>query len=692
MFFNDVKPGIHLIKVDSADLSKPIPNARFKLEAVDGSWGPVEMTTLEDGTIDLSKLPAGAAVVTELDCPGYVIDDAQRIIELKPNEDAQFVFTNSRLPSLHLLKTSSDGSPLAGVSFRLAKIEDGSRYLDRTTSATGEILWEGLEPGVYSLKETATVSNHIIDLREYHVELFPGKTSTICLENQKRPNLYVYKNDADDGTPIKDTVFLVKAADGHSVDEIKTDSEGKATLSNLLPGIYEISEKSVPSPYLKDADPQLVTLYPNRDHKVYFENHRRPVIEIIKENAVTFEPLANVPFRVWYSSNHTSTGEINDLGTFYTDENGRIELNGPEMGELGLRDGWFRVQELEPLKGFAKADPDTQEAFVAAGQGHTFRFRNRPLSAICVWKYDRQHPNQAIEGAVFQIRYLSGNTSGTGGTVIGTFRTSANGSFTATGLKKGTYIIEELSSDGNHVIDTPPQTVYLSGEEQEVVQVYFGNSSKGALLVTKVGDDGEPLSGVEFLVTKSDGMLVGDANGKFVTGLDGTFLIDAITPNTTLVVKETRAKSGYLLDDVAQTAVVKAGQTVRLQFINHKTGNLIIHKLSGADKKTPLAGVQFKITYADGRVVDAEGGKLSSNGLYFTNSEGQIILSNITGTVICTEVASIDGFTIDPNTRSQTVVINPGDDTQHLWFYNDPVGGVEIIKAWRGKRNSAYPT
>ena len=78
-----------------------------------------------------------------------------------------------------------------------------------------------------------------------------------------------------------------------------------------------------------------------------------------------------------------------------------------------------------------KADPDTQEAFVAAGQGHTFRFRNQPLSAICVWKYDRQHPNQAIEGAVFQIRYLSGNTSGTGGTVIGTYRTSANGSFTS---------------------------------------------------------------------------------------------------------------------------------------------------------------------------------------------------------------------------------------------------------------------
>ena len=45
---------------------------------------------------------------------------------------------------------------MEGVSFRLAKIEDGTHYLDRKTSATGEILWEGLEPGVYSLVETAT--------------------------------------------------------------------------------------------------------------------------------------------------------------------------------------------------------------------------------------------------------------------------------------------------------------------------------------------------------------------------------------------------------------------------------------------------------------------------------------------------------------------------------------------------------
>ena len=115
-----------------------------------------------------------------------------------------------------------------------------------------------------------------------------------------------------------------------------------------------------------------------------------------------------------------------------------------------------------------------------------------------------------------------------------------------------------------------------------------------------------------------------------------------------------------------------------MEFRNQPLGNLIIHKLSSKDK-TPLEGVQFKITYADGSYLPDESGKLSSNGLYWTNSEGQIILSGITGTVVVTEVESIPGYTIDPNTQSQTVVVNP-DDTQQLYFYNAPVGGVEFTK------------
>lgn len=675
VFYNDRLPGIHLIKVDSADLSKPIANVKFRIEAVDGSWGPEEYTTLEDGTIDLSKLPVGAYVVTELECPGYVIDEAQRIIHLDGNETAQFVFTNSKLPSLYLTKISSDGSALAGVTYSLTRIEDGSRYMDQTTSSTGTIIWEGLQPGVYSLKETDTVANHILDPKEYHVELFPGKDSTIVLENNRRPNLTIWKRDADSGAPVEGAVFLVKGADGHSVAEVTTGPDGSAKVPNLLPMVYEVIEKSVPSPYLLDADPQLVTLYPNRDRDVYFENHKAPTIEIIKENSITHERLANVRFQVWYASNDTETGEYNDLGVFTTDENGRIELTGPANG---LRDGWFRVKELAPPTGFSIKDSDTQEAFIPAGKGHTFLFENTPLSALVVYKQDSVS-GEGLSGCRFQLSYLGGGTSGSGGTVIGTYATSANGSFTVTGLKAGYYICEELESDSGHVIDAAPQSFYISGKDQDIVTLYFSNAPKGAVLVKKVSvADNTPLSDVEFLVTKSDGSVVGDANGKFVTDSTGTFLVEGVEPGTTLVIKETRAKPGYLLDDTPQTVQVKEGQTVTVEFRNQPLGNLIIHKLSSKDK-TPLEGVQFKITYADGSYLPDEGGKLSSNGLYWTNSEGQIILSGITGTVVVTEVESIPGYTIDPNTQSQTVVVNP-DDTQQLYFYNAPVGGVEFTK------------
>lgn len=682
MFFNDVKPGLRLVKVDSADPSKVIPNVLFEIKSVAGDYGPEEFRTDENGEIVLSKLPAGAYVVTELSCPGYVIDEAQRIIQLDPNEDAQFVFTNSIKPSLQIIKLSSDGSALEGVTFRIAKIEDGTHYLDRTTNKNGEILVSDLEPGVYSVRETSTVSDHIIDLREYKVELFPGKTSTLVIENQIRPNLYVYKHDADTGEPVPDTVFIVRAADGHSVDEIRTGTDGRAELKNLLPGVYEISEKYVPSPYLLDAPSQLVTLYPNRDHTVYFENHQKPSLTVNKICSVTGEPLKGAKFHVTYASNDTESGEINDLGYFYSDADGQFKLSN-------LKDGWYKITEVESVPGYRIKDPAAQEIFVKAGESKTVTFENTPLSALVVFKFDSV-TGEAVKNAVFQVKYLTG-TSGTGGTVIGTYKTSANGSFTVTGLDEGTYIVEELASDSGHVIDTAPQTAYISGKDQDVVELYFGNSPKGALLIKKIDSvSREPLSDVEFFVTTSDGTVVGNANGKFVTDSAGTVLIENIDPGMTLVVKETRTKDNtYILDDTPQTARIKAGQTVTLEFRNQPKGNLIINKQDSVTKE-PLEGVQFKITYADGRVVDADGGQLSSNGLYWTDKNGQIKITGITGTIVTTEMQSIPGYTIHEETRSQTVVVNT-NDTQSLYFYNDPIGGVEIIKVNADKKTERIP-
>ena len=676
VFFNDLKPGIHLTKVDSADLSKPIANARFRFEAVDGSWGPEEYTTSEDGTIDLSKLPVGAYVVTELECPGYVIDDAQRIIHLDPNENAEFVFTNSKLPSLTLTKTSSDGTPLAGVTFRLAKVEDGGHYLDRTTGPDGTITWEGLEPGVYSLVETATVSDHILDAREHHVQLFPGRDSTIDLENDRRPNLTVVKRDADSGEPVADTVFLVEAADGHSVDEIKTGPDGKAVLENLLPGVYEISEKSVPSPYLMDAEPQLVTLYPNRDRTVYFENHKKPTLTVHKMDSITGSPIQGAKFQVWYGSNSTTTGELNDLGTYFTDERGEIVLEG-------LRDGWYKVTELEPAHGFTIKEPATQEVYIEGGESKSLTFENVPLNAIVVHKTDSV-TGEALGGATFQLRYLGG-ASGTGGTVIGQRTTGANGMALWTGLEPGAYIVEEIDPADGYSILQSSETVYLADNgEQSVVTVHFENLPDGNLLIRKVcsANPSVTLPDAEFKITYADGSVIGDSNGIYVTDENGEIRIDGLEPGKSVIVTETRAPDGYEIDTQSQTIQIQAGRTVSLTFKNEPRGALIIQK---RDRVTgqPLAGAQFRVTTASGCEVGLDGvigdSTLTQAGIFETDANGEIRISNLTpGAYVLTELQAPEGYTID--NPSTNVVIGEGGDTQTVVITNTPKGGLLIKK------------
>ena len=608
-------------------------------------------------------------MVTEKQANGYVIDDAQRIIHLEPGQTGEFVFTNSIKPSLRLLKQSTDGTPLGGVTFRLSKIEDGTHYLDRTTNDAGEILVSDLEPGVYSVKETATVADHILDPKEYKVELFPGKTSTLTIQNDKRPNLTIHKRDADTGEVVPGTVFQVRAVDGPWVGEVTTGADGSAKVENLLPGTYEVIEKSVPEPYLLDADSQLVTLYPNRDAEVFFENHKKPSLEIVKIDSVTGDPLKGAKFQIWYASNKTETGELRDLGTYYTDENGVILLEDVE-------DGWYKVTELEAPDGYAIKDPATQECFIESGGRKVLTFENTPLSALVIRKVDSE-TGKPLEGAWFRVRYLGG-TSGTGGTIVGEYETSVNGTIVLTGMKKGTYVVEEISAPNGYVLDNSTQTVYLTGEEQDVITVTFKNTPKGSLLIQKIDSvTKEPLSDVVFKVTNSDGSVIGNKNGEFTTDSKGTILISDLEPGSTVIVTEVRAKDGYVLDNVPQSIKIKAGETVTLEFRNQPKGQLIIVKKDSVTGEV-LKGVTFRITTSTGEYVPDKNGQISSNGLYYTDANGQIILSGLEpGTYVVTEVATIDGYV--PSSTPQTVVVNP-NDTQTLTFYNDPMGGLQIIK------------
>ena len=734
--------------------------------------------TNAQGEIYVENAATGLWSFVETAAPdGYCVDPTPKSVYVDVTEgDREYTVAavNYEKPDMKIIKRDAmSGKPIVGTVFSVKSVT-GNYSTSVTTGTDGSATLSAIPAGVYVVREESVPEPYIVSNTEQTVALRPGKISEVTFVDYEKPGLEIVKKNIANGEPIEGVTFRIEQIDGSFSTSATTDNHGRIFLDSVPVGTFKVTEINVPSHVILCPIPQEVALKSGETSTVTFFNALKPSLEIRKVDSVTGNPIKGAKFQIWYGSNHTDTGELNDLGTYFSDASGKIIL--PE-----IKDGWYKVTELEAPHGYSIKEPATQECFISGGESKVLTFENTPLSAIIIRKVDSES-GQPLEGAWFRIRYLGG-TSGTGGTVIGEYRTSSNGTIVVTSLKAGTYVCEEISAPDGYVITDATETVYLSGKDQDVITVTFGNDKMGSLLIVKkdavtgapisdveflvTDSDGSvigtangryvtdsagtiridgltpgmtviarevrakdgyilddtpqsikikrnavmtlefrnqprggvlvkkvdavtnaPISDVEFLVTDSDGNLIGNANGKFVTDSAGTFTITDIAHGTTLVIKETRAKDGYLLDDTPQTVKVKSDEVVTVEFRNAPKGNLIIVKQDSVTKE-PLEGVEFKITYADGSYVDAESGTLSSTGLYRTDKAGKITISGISGTVVVTEIETIPGYTIDENSRTQTVVVNP-NDTQTLYFYNTPVGGLQIIKSDKdsGKRIS----
>ena len=725
--------------------------------------------TKNGGIIEVKDVTKGLWSFVETEAPaGYCADSAPISVYVDTTDgDKQYTVTaeNYELPDMKIIKTDAQtGAPIPGTVFSVKSVT-GSYSTSVTTGVDGSATLSSIPADVYVVREESVPEPYIVTNTEQTVALRPGKTSEVTFVDYEKPGLEIVKKNIANGEPIEGVTYRIEQIDGSFSTSATTDNHGRIFLDSVPVGTFKVTEINVPNHVILCPIPQEVALKPGETSTVTFFNALKPSLEIRKLDSVTGDPVKGAKFQIWYGSNHTGTGELNDLGTYFSDASGKIIL--PE-----IKDGWYKVTELEPASGYAIKEPATQECFISGGESKVLTFENTPLSAIIIRKVD-SGSGQPLEGAWFRIRYLGG-TSGTGGTVVGEIKTSQNGTAILTGLAAGTYVCEEISAPDGYVITDATETVYLSGKDQDVITVTFGNDKMGSLLIVKkdavtgapisdveffiTDSDGSvignangkyvtdsagtiridgltpgmtviakevrakdgyilddtpqsikikrnavmtlefrnqpkggvlvkkvdavtnaPIPDVEFLVTDSDGNLIGNSNGKFVTDSAGTFTITDIAPGTTLIIKEARAKAGYILDDTPQTVKVKSNEVVTVEFRNAPKGNLIIVKQDSVTKE-PLEGVEFKITYADGSYVDAEGGTLSSTGLYWTDKAGKISISGVSGTVVVTEIETIPGYTIDENTRTQTVVVNP-NDTQTLYFYNAPAGGLQIIKS-----------
>ena len=675
------------LKKTAGGTTTGLPGARYSIY-FNGQIVGSDITDAQ-GELHIEDAATGLWTFIETDAPsGFCVDPTPKSVYVDVSEgDREYTVAavNYTMPSMIIYKEDAQTSaPVPGTVLSVKSVT-GAYSTSVKIGESGSATLEGLEPGVYVVSEESVPEPYILSHTEQTVALRPGKTTEVHFQDYKKPGLEILKKNIANMDPIPDMTYKVEQIDGSFETTVTTDLRGRAFLENIPVGSYRISEVGGPSNVILSEIPQVIYLEAGCTRTVTFFNAIKPTLTILKQNSVTSDPLPGAKLHIYYASDNTSTGEMHDLGVFYSNEEGKVILTDAERG-------WYKIVEESCPQGFGFLDGEAvQEFYLEENTSKTVIIRNVPLSALVGFKYDTK-TGKGIPGCRFELRYLSGNTSGTGGTVIGTYVTGPNGAFTVTGLKKGTYICEEVSSDGSHIIDSEPQTVWISGEDQDVVIIRFGNSPFGSLLITKLSDDNKrsPIPNTDFLLTYSDGTFVGNDNGIYTTNAAGEILVDGLEPGVTIIVREVRAAAGFLLDESPQHIQIKSGETVHLQFLNRPFGNLIIKKNSSAPTQEAVPGAEFEITYADGSYVDAAGGTISSNGRYVTDEHGEIRISGIVGTVVVTEIKSGPGYQLDEANRTQTVTINPGD-TQTLQFHNTPISKVEFIKVDATNRSVRIP-
>lgn len=635
---NTKKLSIRIVKIDK---ETKVSLSGWKFDVYYNDAHLTTVTTNQNGEAMVENLQPGTYRVKESggDTEHYNMDAGEQTVELVKDqaEIPTLTFANTIKKHFGILKIDSEThKPIEGVTFAIYK--DGKLLGNYTTGADGRIWLPYAEPGTYQAQEVITDPKYVLNEKVFTIENNSEYPTFFTIPNVMKKDITVTKIDKDTGKPLQGVVFQ-GYKDGKSIGYFTTGADGKFTISYADSGTYTFKEYHTLAGYVLNKEPITIEHTTDGNVDLVVDNTVQKKFEVIKVDSQTKQPLAGVQFKIWRDSVL--------LGDYTTDENGKITIEKAPAGT-------YKVQEVATLKEYILNDKP-YEIEHTTDKDTSLTIENTKKPGLSITKIDAE-TKKPLAGAVFKLTRANGDV------VKEDIRTGEDGTAFVEGLDAADYIATEITAPDGYIIDKTPHPVSL--EKGKTYTLTLENEKKPGLLIKKVdAQTSKPLAGASFKITRGDGSVVRE---NVVSDADGIVHLAELDTGT-YIITETKAPSGYVIDETPKTVELRADQTYEVVFSNSRSYGLQIRKIIKGTNKT-LSGCVFRVAKANGEII----------GKYTTNSAGLATVSGLgDGVYVVTELSCPEGYRLD--STPQNVIVKSGE-LATVEFQNEKLASIRIKK------------
>ena len=289
---------------------------------------------------------------------------------------------------------------------------------------------------------------------------------------------------------------ILEYAEGTKVATLTTDQEGKASVSDLPLGTYELVEITAPEGFVKNPEPQKVTFKyedqntPVIEQEVLLKNERQKAkISVVKRDAETKKEIKGAVFGLYAKEDIQVGNQIlvkadTLIGKAETGEDGKATFS------FDLPFGKYYVKELEAPEGYVSSEQVLDVEFSYQGQEIdvvelTSEFLNQPTK-VSITKVDTA-TGVELSGATLVVLDKNGE-------IVDSWKSVKGEAHVIRGLKVGeTYTLREETAPYGYL--RAEEVSFTVKDTEEIQKVEMKDDvPTGSILINKKGEFLEKVS------------------------------------------------------------------------------------------------------------------------------------------------------------------------------------------------------